>query len=177
MITIPPQLAISSQASRVDPSPLTFTNPMLRWSVFLIIPSALADWLLALPPIFNPFFLKESHQLNFSICSLSSCEKCSEEWEIWYSLVSDWRKKYPKNDRGPEAFTNSSVWTPTVSKESELKILACAAAHLKSRATIANVSSLDVLCTLCPVSNPGHVFDVLLDPGVLPVVFQVFAVA
>ena len=33
---IPPQVAISSQASRVDPSPDTFTNPMFRWSVFRV---------------------------------------------------------------------------------------------------------------------------------------------
>ena len=85
-------------------------------------------------------------------------------------LVSDEERKN-QNDKRPRAFTNSSDETPMLSKEPELEIFTHVAAHLKSRATIANVSSLDVLCTLCPVSNPGHVFDVLLDPGVLPVVF------
>ena len=172
---IPAQLAISSQASRVDPSPLTFTNPMFRWSVFLIIPSGPADWLLAEPPIFNPFFLNEVHQSNFSICSLSSCGKSSEVRNLIQSCFR--LKKKSKNDKRPRAFANSSDGTPIVSKESELTIFTHVVAHLKSRATIANVSSLGVLCTLCIVSSPGHVLDVLLDPGVLPLMFDVLAVA
>ena len=88
-------------------------------------------------------------------------------------LVSDEERKN-QNDKRPRAFTNSSDETPMLSKEPELVIFTHVAAHLKSRATIANVSSLGVLCV---VSSPRHMLDVLLDPGVLPLMFYVLAVS
>ena len=91
-------------------------------------------------------------------------------------LVSDEERKN-QNDKRPRAFTNSSDETPMLSKEPELVLFSLAAVHLKSRvlcATIVNVSSLGVLCI---VSSPRHMLDVLLDPGVLPLMFDVLAVS